>query len=326
MQVNRTFYSSCVTLWTAESLILPRLCPNLSKCPTCENWRPKELILSTRTPLPPNVSHHGLQCLLVEELIKHRLGQMVKALPLSHQRVVLIILVFSCTTMQRARSGKPSKTSHRLWLIHYVTWIARPVCMGKVRIVFIFLYSGVCVCRLIWGSYFPHVQHSHTHTLTHSQPFALLYHPVDIGAGILQDPKETHAKANGYHSGPALNILTRTADIRRATKPDPLTITNDFDNHVHQEDWNLLPKCIDFLKSKSNPSANDATWMLYCSINIPHPAFNTNSTWLKGVAVEDIPTPTWLPKDQFHPADSYMSQSKSVWRNYRCCHNCYWSS
>ena len=79
----------------------------------------------------------------------------------------------------------------------------------------------------------------------------------------------------------------------------------------------MLPKCIDFLKSKSNPTPNDTTWMLYCSINIPHPAFNTNSTWLAGVDVKAIPKPTWLPRDQFHPADSYMSESKNVWsRNY----------
>ena len=157
---------------------------------------------------------------------------------------------------------------------------------------------------------------------------ACLYGKVDVGAGILQDPQETHAKANGYHSGPSLSILTRTADIRKPTKPDPLSITNDYDNHVHQEDWNLLPKCIDFLKNKARAKAKDKhtanandkdsynNWMLYCSINIPHPAFNTNATWLKGVNVEAIPTPTWLPQDQFHPADSYMSQSKSVWRNY----------
>jgi arylsulfatase K len=146
---------------------------------------------------------------------------------------------------------------------------------------------------------------------------ACLYGKVDVGAGILQE--EVNARANGYHTGPSLSILTRTADIRKATKPDPLSITNDYDNHVHQEDWKMIPKCIEFLKNAPKAgtfSAADKSWMLYCSINIPHPAFNTNSTWLKGVNVKNIPTPTWLPDDQFHPADSYMSQSKNVWRNY----------
>jgi arylsulfatase K len=56
--------------------------------------------------------------------------------------------------------------------------------------------------------------------------------------------------------------------------------------------------------------------MLYCSINIPHPAFNTNATWLAYVHEDLIDVPKWLAEDDFHPADSYMSISKSVWRNF----------
>lgn len=145
---------------------------------------------------------------------------------------------------------------------------------------------------------------------------ACLYGKVDVGAGILQDAQETNATANGWHSGPSLSILTRTADIRKPTKPDPISITNDKDNHVHQEDWKMLPKCIEFLKNAPKASVDSKNWMLYCSINIPHPAFNTNSTWLSYVNKEKISTPVWLDEANFHPADSYMSQSKSVWRNF----------
>ena len=130
---------------------------------------------------------------------------------------------------------------------------------------------------------------------------ACLYGKVDVGAGILQE--EVNARANGYHTGPSLSILTRTADIRKATKPDPLSITNDYDNHVHQEDWKMIPKCIEFLKNAPKAgtfSAADKSWMLYCSINIPHPAFNTNSTWLKGVN-------TWKGKSR--KSYSYLSMS-----------------
>ncbi len=144
-----------------------------------------------------------------------------------------------------------------------------------------------------------------------------LYGKVDVGAGIMQDSDEVNATCSGFHSGPALSILTRTADIRRATKPDPLKITNDLDNHVHEEDWKMLPKCIEFLERQSAMDVRETTnWMLYCSINIPHPAFDTNATWLKLVNDDQVNVPTWLPEDAFHPADSYMSQSKAVWRNF----------
>lgn len=159
-----------------------------------------------------------------------------------------------------------------------------------------------------------------------------LYGKVDVGAGILQDADETNATCDGYHGGPSLSILTRTADIRKPTKPDPLQITNDVDNHVHEEDWKMLPKCIEFLRRQAalrvghNEPGDGGTaitspvsttnWMLYCSINIPHPAFDTNATWLDYVHDDLVDVPTWLPDETFHPADSYMSISKSVWRNF----------
>jgi hypothetical protein len=46
--------------------------------------------------------------------------------------------------------------------------------------------------------------------------------------------------------------------------------------------------------------------MLYCSINIPHPAFNTNATWLAYVNDDLVGVPEWPAEDSFHPADSYM--------------------
>jgi arylsulfatase A-like enzyme len=70
-----------------------------------------------------------------------------------------------------------------------------------------------------------------------------LYGKVDVGAGILSDWDEPNSTCNGFHSGPSLNILTRTADIRKPTKPDPIKITNDKDNNVHPEDWKMIPKC-----------------------------------------------------------------------------------
>jgi len=144
--------------------------------------------------------------------------------------------------------------------------------------------------------------------------------------GFWQIQMETNATKNGFHSGPSLSILTRTADIRRPTKPDPLDITNDKNNNVHPEDWKMISKCIEFLQNLPNAGEQQkktsfgreygGNWMLYCSINIPHPAFNTNNTWLKYVNVSAVTVPYWPKLEDFHPADSYQSISKNVWRNF----------
>lgn len=88
----------------------------------------------------------------------------------------------------------------------------------------------------------------------------------------------------------------------------------------------MIPKCIEFLHNlKKDPTKTAANadpvyknWMMYCSINIPHPAFNTNATWLKYVNMTEVESqlPTWLPRESFHPADAYQSISKNVWGNF----------
>ena len=52
----------------------------------------------------------------------------------------------------------------------------------------------------------------------------------------------------------------------------------------------------------------------YCSLNIPHPPFRTNATWLAKVRQDKIELPQWpqgFPQS-WHPYDSYMSTSKHV--------------
>jgi hypothetical protein len=97
-----------------------------------------------------------------------------------------------------------------------------------------------------------------------------LYGKVDVGAGLLgsENPTEANATCNGFHSGPTLSICTRSADIRKPTKPAPLSLTSETNNHVHPEDWALVDKCVEFLANQDKTG-----WMLYCSVNIPHPAF-----------------------------------------------------
>jgi arylsulfatase K len=103
-------------------------------------------------------------------------------------------------------------------------------------------------------------------------------------------------------------------------------MTNDHDQKVHPEDWNMIERCISFLHDRNDEIAalnssvvekEAESWMLYCSLNIPHPPFDTNATWLGSVHEHLLRTsiPVWPDEVAFHPADSYMSISKNVWGN-----------
>ncbi|KAH8043360.1 sulfuric ester hydrolase [Aureococcus anophagefferens] len=80
----------------------------------------------------------------------------------------------------------------------------------------------------------------------------------------------------GFHSGPSLPIVTRAADVRKPTKPNPMAITNGDNDHVHP-DWVAIDNCDAWLRNRDS----DAPFFLHCSLNIPHPSFETNATWLK---------------------------------------------
>lgn len=146
-----------------------------------------------------------------------------------------------------------------------------------------------------------------------------IFGKVDVGAGIIEHNESTTpgwidgqpGPPSGFHSGVSLNTQGRAADIRKPTKPTPISITRDDDNNVHPEDQKMIKKCAEWFE-RHDPAA-PAPWFHYCSINIPHPAFNTNATWLAKVNTELIPKPFWLPESEFHPADKYMSMSKNVW-------------
>merc|ERR1711879_21408 len=84
------------------------------------------------------------------------------------------------------------------------------------------------------------------------------------------------------------------------------------DREGHPEDVKKSAECAEYVRGLGK---ND-NFFLYCSINIPHPAFNTNQTWLDMVNVDKIDVPKWLPLDSFHPYDYYMSATKNVLGNY----------
>eukprot|EP00490_Sorites_sp_Unknown_P019958 CAMPEP_0114696588 /NCGR_PEP_ID=MMETSP0191-20121206/72744_1 /TAXON_ID=126664 /ORGANISM="Sorites sp." /LENGTH=193 /DNA_ID=CAMNT_0001994453 /DNA_START=326 /DNA_END=904 /DNA_ORIENTATION=+ len=139
---------------------------------------------------------------------------------------------------------------------------------------------------------------------------------VDVGANILYIPEQKNATADGFHGGPddysGLATFSRSANILKPTKAKPVADEND--NNVHPEDWGIASNCIDQInKFGANKDNQTKPWMVYCSINIPHPAFQTNATWLAGVNQAAVTLPIWPDESTFHPADEYQSISKNVW-------------
>ena len=97
-----------------------------------------------------------------------------------------------------------------------------------------------------------------------------------MGANALS----VHAKANvtwgtGFHSGPSLPIVTRAADVRKPTKPNPMAMTNDANDNVHPEDWAAVAHCDDWLRRR-DASESTKAFVLHCSLNIPHPRANSS--------------------------------------------------
>eukprot|EP01084_Bolivina_argentea_P129137 228122_1 len=148
-----------------------------------------------------------------------------------------------------------------------------------------------------------------------------LYGKVDVGAGVIEAgpyyDNQTNATAAGFHNGPntgsGIPIETRSANIQRPTKGVPKA--DDTDNNVKHVDWEIVGTCLDRL-NEIKKSKSTKPWFMYCSINIPHPAYNTNATWLSSVDINNIPLPIWLNESEFHPADKYQSISKNVWGNF----------
>ena len=135
-----------------------------------------------------------------------------------------------------------------------------------------------------------------------------VYGKVDIGFGLLDE--FPNATVGGFHGGPTMSIQTRSADIRGPTKPDPRSITQTDDDHVHPEDWKTVEMCIEWL---GGHDPKESGWLLHCSINIPHPPFNTNATWLAYVNESAVGVPrSFTELGGMHPADAYTAVSKHV--------------
>ena len=90
-----------------------------------------------------------------------------------------------------------------------------------------------------------------------------IYGKVDIGANILASYE--NATKPGFHGGPSLSITTRSANILRATKEDPIDMVNDDNSQVHKEDPAMVAKCIQRLEqlAADTEEADTKPWFLY---------------------------------------------------------------
>ena len=131
---------------------------------------------------------------------------------------------------------------------------------------------------------------------------------VDIGFGFLEEFE--NATVDGWHGGAMMSVQTRSADIRGPTKPDPRDMTSTTNDNVHGEDWTMVDRCLEWLGG--HDAARDG-WLLHCSLNIPHPPFQTNATWLSRVNASAVGVPaSFTDVASMHPADAYATISKNV--------------
>eukprot|EP00118_Oscarella_pearsei_P028433 m.2138 g.2138 ORF g.2138 m.2138 type:complete len:547 (+) comp8343_c0_seq1:29-1669(+) len=132
-----------------------------------------------------------------------------------------------------------------------------------------------------------------------------LYGKVDVGGGI----------GGGFHGSSgstyaALTAWTRAANITHPQKTDPRTLVHDDAKNPFESDAKTIQKCVDWLNE--NGKDPKKPFFLYCGINIPHPAYSTNSTWLAMVNESAVTVPKWLPFEEMHPADQYEAASKAL--------------
>ena len=140
-----------------------------------------------------------------------------------------------------------------------------------------------------------------------------LYGKMDTGADIIED--YTNLSADGWHGGPSLATVTRSANIWKVVRQNPLDITDDdeVNKGKYKSDWEVANGCSQRLEWLKEKGEKMEPWFLYCSHHTPHPPFDTNQTFLDSVDIKDIPLPVWIAEDEMHVYDHYMSLNKNVY-------------
>ena len=124
-----------------------------------------------------------------------------------------------------------------------------------------------------------------------------VYGKLHIGAGIMQLPSQSNATNGAFeqaHASNAMASYTRSANIDKAYGSNPVNSYNDNTADPHKSDEEIITKCLERLATLGQEAKNNENmkpFMLYCSVDIPHPPYQTNSTWLKGVNSKNITIP-----------------------------------
>ena len=146
-----------------------------------------------------------------------------------------------------------------------------------------------------------------------------VYGKLHIGAGIMDLPSQKNATNEAFETATdsnSMSSITRSANINKPTESNPVKTYNDNVTNPHADDEAIIGKCLERLNNLGNKRVNNSDtdpFMLYCSVDIPHPAYQTNSTWLKYVDINNITIPTNLNESKYNGADRYASSIDDTW-------------
>lgn len=148
-----------------------------------------------------------------------------------------------------------------------------------------------------------------------------------IGAGLLNS-KQHNSSVDGHLTMEAFDGLRtgeviRSADIRHPMEAPSIFLSRAIDDAKADTffggaDWAGMAACSRFVEYLPSPSQLEQPFFLHCSLNLPHFAFSTNSTWLAKVNDDKVRIPNWLPgfPENYHPYDPFMTTAKAVNEEY----------
>jgi arylsulfatase A-like enzyme len=132
----------------------------------------------------------------------------------------------------------------------------------------------------------------------------------DVGAGIMDDYPNTDG--DGWHDGPELGILARGAAIEGAIDSrGPLANLDSTDPNPYPADVRRSAAARAWLES-DNPEGK-RPFFLWCGLMVPHPPYDSNSSWLAHVNASSVDVPQQIARGATHYYDQFMSRAKHVW-------------
>eukprot|EP00929_Paragymnodinium_shiwhaense_P112062 TRINITY_DN80324_c0_g1_i1.p1 TRINITY_DN80324_c0_g1~~TRINITY_DN80324_c0_g1_i1.p1 ORF type:complete len:662 (+),score=71.85 TRINITY_DN80324_c0_g1_i1:201-1988(+) len=158
-----------------------------------------------------------------------------------------------------------------------------------------------------------------------------LHGKMDTGGGPVMNPPTTvatgyHGTANWsmehvmvYYPGDFLHSFANGADISKPVFA-PLWEPNDWINTAASNpapagDWNTVDDCVKFLQDYRE---GDPPFFLYCSVENPHPPYQSNATWEAFIDLQELEASldwtleTYLKPSEVHPADASSRNSMGV--------------